>query len=202
MELIPKPVAGSKKGRGGKVSETDRFSSREFIEWAKGPFLDGYEARAVHQVGLDQCPSQELIGEWAAKSWRAGWADADANIATAPPEQAAQKGGATLPGDNTRIPVPKQQSGGHRADSNQTSVIQPQGASAGPACEVIEPFDVGGPLSKVLKERLTGAWRVYDAICNLGLADCSKDQAEEIVTARKSAWERYSKLSKQLEHKP
>ena len=64
------------------MSDTDRFSSQEFVRWAEGPFNDGYEARAVYQVGLDHCPSQEVVGEWAAKSWRAGWADADATLAS------------------------------------------------------------------------------------------------------------------------
>jgi hypothetical protein len=53
----------------------DRFSSHEDVEWAKGPFDDGAEAR-IFNYALDQCPSEDTIGPFAVKSWRAGWADA------------------------------------------------------------------------------------------------------------------------------
>jgi hypothetical protein len=57
-----------------------RFSSHDVIEWAKGPFDDGAEAR-IFGYGLDQCPSEDTIGPFAVRSWKAGWADADAQIA-------------------------------------------------------------------------------------------------------------------------
>lgn len=57
-----------------------RFNSREELEWAKGPFDDGAEAR-IFGYGRDQCPGEDSIGPFAVKSWKAGWADADASIA-------------------------------------------------------------------------------------------------------------------------
>jgi hypothetical protein len=58
---------------------TDRFSSREDVPWNQGCFDDGAEARIMGH-GLDQCPSVDVIGEFAAQSWRAGWADADMQL--------------------------------------------------------------------------------------------------------------------------
>jgi hypothetical protein len=49
----------------------DRFSSHEEIEWAKGAFDDGSGAR-IFGYGVDQCPSEDVIGPFAAKSWKAG----------------------------------------------------------------------------------------------------------------------------------
>lgn len=60
----------------------DRFSSQEHVEWARGPFEDGMHAKIVAQKPLTACPSADTIGEFAAKSWRAGWADADASLAS------------------------------------------------------------------------------------------------------------------------
>ena len=57
----------------------DRFSSSEDVEWAEGPFRDGSQAR-TDGYSLHHCPSSDEIGSFAAKSWRAGWADADQSI--------------------------------------------------------------------------------------------------------------------------
>lgn len=59
----------------------DRFNSNEDIEWAKGSFDDGAEAR-IFGYGKDQCPGAETIGEFARRSWLAGFADADMTIAS------------------------------------------------------------------------------------------------------------------------
>lgn len=59
----------------------DRFSTHEDVEWAKGSFDDGAEAR-IFGYGLDQCPSEDAIGTFAANSWRAGWCDADGQISS------------------------------------------------------------------------------------------------------------------------
>lgn len=69
----------------------ERFDSGEEVKWAKGPYNDGYEARTVYQVGLDQCPNAETIGAWAAKSWRAGWADADMDYLAVSESQREEK---------------------------------------------------------------------------------------------------------------
>jgi hypothetical protein len=61
--------------------ETDRFSSREEVEWNQGAFDDGAKARIVYDAPLSSAPSPEVIGEWCHKSWRAGWTDADASLA-------------------------------------------------------------------------------------------------------------------------
>lgn len=63
-----------------EMSVTDRFSPREDVEWAKGAFDDGYEARAVYGASIDSGPSIEQVGAYCARSWRAGWCDADMNI--------------------------------------------------------------------------------------------------------------------------
>jgi len=57
----------------------DRFSSTEVNDWAEGPFRDGCQAR-TEGFSIDHCPGEEQIGKFAAKSWRAGWADADQGI--------------------------------------------------------------------------------------------------------------------------
>lgn len=62
------------------MAKTDRFSPREDVEWAKGPFDDGWEARAVYGKPIDSGPTIEQIGPYAARSWRAGWCDADMSI--------------------------------------------------------------------------------------------------------------------------
>lgn len=64
-------------------------SSQESVEWAKGPFDDGALARIYGQP-IDAHPSVDTIGPFAVASWRAGWADADVNIA-------ADKAAGTLP---------------------------------------------------------------------------------------------------------
>lgn len=61
------------------MSATDRFQSHEDIEWAQGLFSDGSLAR-IMKYPITECPSADTIGEFAAKSWRAGWRDADAGI--------------------------------------------------------------------------------------------------------------------------
>jgi len=57
----------------------DRFSSAEDVEWARGPFREGSQAR-TDGYSLDHCPAAHHVGSFAAKSWRAGWADADQSI--------------------------------------------------------------------------------------------------------------------------
>jgi hypothetical protein len=42
----------------------------------------------------------------------------------------------------------------------------------------------------------TASWRIYDAICDLGYADCSVAHRTEIIRARKLAWARYQKFSR------
>lgn len=59
----------------------DKFNSSEDIEWAKGAFDDGAEAR-IFGYGRDQCPSADTIGEFAQRSWLAGWIDADTIISS------------------------------------------------------------------------------------------------------------------------
>lgn len=49
-------------------------------EWARGAFDDGSLARIMDQP-ISACPSADVIGEFSRKSWLAGWADADADIA-------------------------------------------------------------------------------------------------------------------------
>jgi hypothetical protein len=49
---------------------------------------------------------------------------------------------------------------------------------------------------KERRVRQEGAWRVYDAICQLGYADCPTAHVEEIVKARKAAYERYDSFTK------
>lgn len=67
----------------------DTFSSDEQIEYAKGPFNDGAEAR-IFGYGLDQCPNEDVIGSFAVSSWKAGWKDAHVQILT--------DGGPVVPG--------------------------------------------------------------------------------------------------------
>jgi hypothetical protein len=55
----------------------DRFSSTETVQWNQGAYDDGYEARCVHGAPITACPNEDTIGRFAARSWRAGWADAD-----------------------------------------------------------------------------------------------------------------------------
>lgn len=55
---------------------TDRFSSREELPWAKGAYDDGFQARCLN-CGIDQVPNADVIGEYCHRSWIAGWADAD-----------------------------------------------------------------------------------------------------------------------------
>jgi len=70
--------------------EMEGLSSQQEIEWAKGPFNDGAEAR-IFGYGLDQCPSEDVIGTFAVASWLAGWADANKQIlADGGPEKARQ----------------------------------------------------------------------------------------------------------------
>lgn len=59
---------------------TDRFSPREDVEWAAGAFDDGYEARMVYGASIDSGPRIEQVGAYCARSWRAGWCDADMTI--------------------------------------------------------------------------------------------------------------------------
>jgi hypothetical protein len=63
-----------------KVMKMDRFNSNEDIEWARGAFDDGALARILGD-SIDAHPSADVIGDFAVKSWRAGWADADADLA-------------------------------------------------------------------------------------------------------------------------
>lgn len=63
-----------------KHINTDRFSSKESVNWHHGAYWDGYKARSVHEAAITEAPSAETIGAWAHKSWRAGWADADMDI--------------------------------------------------------------------------------------------------------------------------
>lgn len=62
------------------MAMTDRFSPREDVEWAKGSFDDGYQARMAYGQRIDQGPSIDQVGEYSARSWRAGWCDADMTI--------------------------------------------------------------------------------------------------------------------------
>jgi hypothetical protein len=64
----------------------DRFSSREDMEWNKGCFDDGALARLLGS-SIDSHPSADTIGEFAVKSWRAGWCDADADLASKSPKE-------------------------------------------------------------------------------------------------------------------
>jgi hypothetical protein len=58
----------------------DRFSSKEEPpKWNEGMFRDGSQSRC-DGYGLSHCPSAQTVGEFAAKSWRAGWIDADMAI--------------------------------------------------------------------------------------------------------------------------
>ena len=52
---------------------------------------------------------------------------------------------------------------------------------------------------KEIIDRRDGAWRAYDAICRLGVADVSQPHKEEVDAARKMVWERYKALSVKLE---
>lgn len=59
-----------------------RFNENEDNwQYAEGPWNDGAEARIVAREPISACPSAEVIGEYSAYSWRAGWADADMQIA-------------------------------------------------------------------------------------------------------------------------
>lgn len=61
------------------VIARERFSPREDVEWEKGPFDDGSEARAMGQR-IDSGPTIDQVGAYAARSWRAGWCDMDMSI--------------------------------------------------------------------------------------------------------------------------
>ena len=62
------------------MSMYDRFSSREEAEWHEGAYWEGHRARC-DGILPTECPMPSVVGEWYTKSWRAGWADADAGIA-------------------------------------------------------------------------------------------------------------------------
>jgi hypothetical protein len=72
----------------------DRFDSREAPEeWASDPFNDGAAARIDGQPRSSAPPAggwASGIGEFARRSWLAGWDDTDAGIAAE--EEAARMG--------------------------------------------------------------------------------------------------------------
>jgi hypothetical protein len=45
--------------------------------WVREAFEEGAASRIVYGAPITSCPSPTIIGTWAAKSWRAGWAGAD-----------------------------------------------------------------------------------------------------------------------------
>jgi len=47
-------------------------------KWNDGMFWDGHRARCDGHL-ITACPSSDVVGRWCAASWRAGWADADAD---------------------------------------------------------------------------------------------------------------------------
>jgi hypothetical protein len=58
-----------------------RYSENEDnLAWAEGSWNDGAEARIVAKEPITAGPSADVVGEWAAQSWKAGWADADMQI--------------------------------------------------------------------------------------------------------------------------
>lgn len=62
------------------MSSYDRFSPREDVKWARGAFDDGFQARMVAGASIDSGPTVDQVGEYGARSWRAGWCDADMTI--------------------------------------------------------------------------------------------------------------------------
>lgn len=61
----------------------DRFSSKEDAPgWHQEMFMQGFSARTCGKP-LDgpNTPRANVVGEYASKSWRAGWCDADAGLA-------------------------------------------------------------------------------------------------------------------------
>lgn len=57
----------------------DRIVGKEETEWAQGPFNDGSQAR-IDGFSQQHCPDESKVGQFAAQSWRAGWADAEQDI--------------------------------------------------------------------------------------------------------------------------
>ena len=69
-----------------RVSERDQYI--EEMGWHVAAFEDGEEARIVHEASVQANPYEGFDGNrWMARSWHAGWCDADAALA-APAEEA------------------------------------------------------------------------------------------------------------------
>lgn len=56
-------------------------TSAESFEWANGPFEEGHRNR-FDGMRRDSAPSADVVGDFAHRSWLAGWDDADAAIRT------------------------------------------------------------------------------------------------------------------------